>query len=88
MSTNRKFIDLGLIVVAELASDYIVRLGWKIVTGKNPPEADDFEVGLTELVIFSVLSGLLMTITKRLTVRTASRLYGKKHSRPNHTQPI
>ncbi|MCI6584729.1 MAG: DUF4235 domain-containing protein [Mobiluncus porci] len=82
MDIGWKVVDLGALAVAGLLSDNIVKIGWKLATGSNPPKDDDLEVGIAELLVFTVLSGVLLTFTKRFTVKTASKWYGKKHPAP------
>lgn len=79
MNISWKIVNLGAVAVAGLLSDNIVKLGWKVATGKNPPEDDDLEVGLAEVITFAVLSGALLAVTKRFTVQAASKWYGKNH---------
>lgn len=85
MDIGWKVVDIGAVALAGLVSDNIVKLGWKIATGKNPPKDDDLEVGMAELIVFAVLSGTFLAITKRFTVRAASNWYGKKHPLPEST---
>ncbi|EEJ53151.1 DUF4235 domain-containing protein [Mobiluncus mulieris] len=79
MNISWKIVNLGAVAMAGLLSDSIVKLGWKVATGKNPPEDDDLEVGLAEIVTFAVLSGVLLAITKRFTVQAAAKWYNKSH---------
>lgn len=80
MDIGEKLVNVAAVAFAGLISDNIVKAGWKAATGSNPPADDDVTVGLAEAIVFAVLSGVLLAIIKRFTVRTASQWWMNKHS--------
>ncbi len=80
MDIGEKVVNIAAVGLAGLISDNIVKLGWRMATGANPPQDDDVEVGLAQAIVFAVLSGVLLAIIKRFTVRTASQWWVNKHS--------
>lgn len=77
MDIGWKAIDLAAIAVAGLISDNIVKAGWKLATGRTPPADDDLEANLLEAVVFAMLSGALLAVTRRATVRSAAKWFNK-----------
>lgn len=81
MNVSWKVINFAVASVAGILSDSVTKRGWRIVTGRNPPQDDDLEVGLTELIVFAVLSGILLALTKRFTMKAAAKWYHKTQMR-------
>ena len=79
MEIGEKVVSLAAVAIAGLVSDNIVKVGWKAATGHKPPADDDLEVGMAELLVFAVISGILLALTKRFTVKTASKWWVNKH---------
>ena len=79
MDIGQKVVNVAAVAAAGLVSDNIVRLGWRMATGANPPKDNDIEVGLAQAIVFAVLSGVLLAIIRRFTVRTASQWWINKH---------
>lgn len=79
MDIGWKAVDFAAMAFAGIISDNIVKLGWKAATGHNPPEDDDLEANLAELVVFAVISAGLMAVARRFTVRSAAKWYGNKY---------
>lgn len=79
MDIGWKVLNLAAVASAGLLSDNIVKLGWKTATGHEPPQDDDLEVGMAEVLVFAVLSGILLAIIRRFTVGTAAKWWARKH---------
>lgn len=81
MDIGWKAIDLAAVAVAGLISDNIVKAGWKLATGHTPPADDDLEANLLEAVVFAMLSGALLAVTRRATVRSVAKWFNKPRPR-------
>lgn len=79
METEHKILNLAALGVAGVLSDGIVRLGWKLVTGHKAPQDDDLEVGMLEVLVFAIISGIFLAFTRRFTVKTATKFWDKRH---------
>jgi hypothetical protein len=66
-------VSMGL---AGIAAAKIVEIGWKAVTGKAAPvDPDDPGVSVAEIVVFAIVSGALLGLSRQLAALGAKRLY-------------
>lgn len=84
MDLGWKAAQAAAVVVAGLATNVIVKTGWKLVTGHNPPLEENFEAKLSEVLIMTVLSSVILALFKRFTVKQAAHWYGGAE-KPAHT---
>ena len=77
MDIGWKLVSAGSVAIATFAATKVVNVGWKMVTGHEPPEdPDDPGVRLAEVIAFAAISGALMGLTRQLALVGASRWYG------------
>ncbi|MBD3689269.1 DUF4235 domain-containing protein [Nanchangia anserum] len=78
MDIGWKIASAGSLAVAGFIADKIVDLGWKAVTGHTAPRnaEEEAQANLAEVVIFGVVSGVLVTLIRRLTVKQTNKWYG------------
>ncbi|MDO4242876.1 MAG: DUF4235 domain-containing protein [Actinomyces sp.] len=66
-------------VAAGFVADKIVSTGWKAVTGRATPKDQDelLTAGIAEVVVFAVVSGALISLTRELALRQAATWYDR-----------
>ncbi|MDO5726553.1 MAG: DUF4235 domain-containing protein [Bowdeniella nasicola] len=83
MDIGWKLVSAGSMAVASALASKVVTIGWKAVTGHQPPEdPQDPSVRLAEVLTFAVISGALMGLSKQLALAGASKWYGGKERDP------
>ncbi|MFH5821661.1 DUF4235 domain-containing protein [Georgenia sp. AZ-5] len=76
MEMGYRVVSTGALLVAGLVTNKVLDLGWKAVTGHEPPhDPDDPGVKLWEVLTFAAVSGALVGLTRQLAVRGASKWY-------------
>ena len=84
-------MDIGWKVASALSvagagfiANLAVNQGWKLVTGHRPPSDGESEAkaGLIEVIVFSALSGIAVTLLQRAAVRKTNQWYGGTHKDP------
>jgi Protein of unknown function (DUF4235) len=78
--TQKLFSKLyvGIIAaVTTLAAQRLLKAGWKLVTGDEPPSPTDPDTPVIEAVSWALASGIGMGVTQLLTQRFAARHWGK-----------
>lgn len=82
MDIGWKAASTAALLIAGLVSDNIVNVAWKAVTGHHPPRGEDeAEARLAELLVFAVVSAILATLLRRLTMKKAAKWYGGSQKR-------
>lgn len=79
--TQKLFSKLyvGIIAaVTTLATQRLLKAGWKFVTGDEPPSPTDPDTPVIEAVSWALASGIGMGVTQLLTQRIAARHWGKE----------
>jgi hypothetical protein len=74
-STGRsQAIGLASDLAVEFGTRKLVTLGWKRVTGKEPPGGeDDAKVGIAEALIWAAVLGVTMELSRIMLQRLATR---------------
>lgn len=64
---------------AGFVANKIVSTGWRAVTGRAAPKDQDelLTAGLAEVVVFAVVSGALVSLTRELALRQAAVWYDR-----------
>ena len=66
-------------LIAVLAAPKLVRLGWRRVTGTEPPAApDDQQVPLVQAVVWTLLLGAAITTARMIAMRYATFLLPRR----------
>lgn len=67
-------------VAAGFVANKVVSTGWRAVTGRAAPKDQDelLSAGLAEVVVFAVVSGALVSLTRELALRQAAAWYDRK----------
>ncbi len=69
-------------LVAVVAASRGLRAGWKVVTGKEPPDApDDKQVPLGEVVTWAMLFGATLATARMIAGRWVSRVLSPRRRR-------
>lgn len=76
MDIRRKLIVGGALALAGMAANKVLSIGWKAVTGHEPPEEVDEPVDtLGELLVFAAVSGVVVALTRQVALRGANRFF-------------
>lgn len=77
MDIGWKIVSTGSAVLAGLLANKLLDVGWKAVTGHNPPgDDDDPAVSLTEVIVFAAVSGAVIGLSRQLAQTGAAKWYG------------
>ena len=77
MDIGQRVVTTGALLVSGLVARKVLDVGWKAVTGHEPPQdPDDPGVKMWEVVIFAAVSGALVGLTRQLATRSAAKWYG------------
>ncbi|PYF99081.1 Protein of unknown function [Georgenia satyanarayanai] len=78
MDIGWKIVSTGSAVLAGLLANKLLDIGWKAVTGHEPPGEgnDDPAVSLTEVVVFAAVSGAVIGLSRQLAQAGAAKWYG------------
>ncbi len=78
MDIGWKIVSAGSAVVAGLLANKLIDIGWKVVTGHEPPSDDpnDPTVSITEIVVFAAVSGAVVGLSRQLAQAGAAKWYG------------
>lgn len=61
-------------LVAGVVADRAIAAGWRAITGKTAPTADDLlDYRLTEVVAFAVVSGATLNLMRDLSLRQVAK---------------
>ncbi len=71
--------------VTTVVAQRLVKAGWKLVTGNEPPSPTDPETPVLEAASWALASGIGVGVTQLLTQRMAARHWGKEigHETPD-----
>jgi len=85
----KKFLGTAAAIVAALLVGQLLRLGWRLVTGKKPPQDPDDPqtTNFREAVIWSAVSGALIGLARVVARRRAAQFYAKSAHEPEATTP-
>lgn len=75
MDIGWKIVSTGTALLAGLAATKVLDLGWKVVTGHEPPK-DDGQAGLREAIVFAAVSGAVAAAARHFAMRGATKWYG------------
>jgi Protein of unknown function (DUF4235) len=64
--------------VTTVVAQRLVKAGWKLVTGSEPPAPTDPETPVLEAVSWALASGIGVGVTQLLTQRIAARHWGRE----------
>jgi hypothetical protein len=77
MDIGQRVVTTGALLVSGLVARKVLDVGWKAVTGHEPPQdPDDPGVKMWEVVVFAAVSGALVGLTRQLATRSAAKWYG------------
>jgi len=78
MDIGWEIVSTGSAVLAGLLANQLLDIGWKAVTGHEPPgdDNDDPAVSLTEVVVFAAVSGAVIGLSRQLAQAGAAKWYG------------
>ncbi len=77
MDIGQRVVTTGALLVSGLVARKVLDVGWKAVTGHEPPQdPDDPGVKMWEVVVFAAVSGALVGLSRQLATRTAAKWYG------------
>lgn len=78
MDIGWKLASALSVAAAGLVANVVVNQGWKLITGHNPPNDSEAEAktGVLEVVLFSALSGVAVTLVQRAAMRKTNKWYG------------
>ncbi|WP_026407616.1 DUF4235 domain-containing protein [Actinomyces gerencseriae] len=64
-----------ILLASGIVAERVVAVGWKAVTGRPAPqdESQTLNYQLGEVVVFAIVSGAVMSLTRQLTLRQAAR---------------
>ena len=64
-----------ILLASGIVAEKVVAAGWKTVTGRPAPQDDNqvLNYQLGEVVVFAVVSGAAMSLTRQLTLRQAAK---------------
>jgi Protein of unknown function (DUF4235) len=62
---------------ATFAARKVIQFAWKKITGKEPPEPEDPQVGLGEALAWAVAMAVGVQVARMLAVRAATRTSGE-----------
>lgn len=70
----QKLVTTAAAVAAGFAANKALSIGWKAVTGHEPPTGDDDgEVSMGELVVFAAVSGAVVAFARTYATRGAAK---------------
>ncbi|KAE8762986.1 DUF4235 domain-containing protein [Georgenia thermotolerans] len=76
MDIGQRVVTTGALLVSGLVARKVLDVGWKAVTGHQPPQdPDDPGVKMWEVVIFAALSGALVGLTRQLAMRGVAKRF-------------
>lgn len=76
-------IASGLVAAAAgMAANFVLKKGWRAVTGHEAPFDETQDVDLGELLVFAAVSGVVLTLFQRTASRQTAKWLGEvpKHS--------
>ncbi|MEE6271846.1 DUF4235 domain-containing protein [Georgenia wangjunii] len=77
MDIGWKLLSTASILVTGTLVHKAIDSGWKAATGHEPPkDPDDHGVSMTEVILFAIVSGAVVEVSRRLALRGASKWYG------------
>lgn len=78
MDIGWKIVSAGSAIAAGFLANKILDVGWKAVTGHEPPsdDPDGPTVSLTEIFVFAAVSGAVIGISRQLAQAGAAKWYG------------
>ena len=71
----QKLVTTVAAVAAGFAANKLIAVGWKAVTGHEPPtgDPDDGEISIGELVVFAAVSGAVVAFARTFATRGAAK---------------
>ncbi|MFC7403529.1 DUF4235 domain-containing protein [Georgenia alba] len=77
MDIGWKLVSAVATLGATVVTTKAITVGWRAVTGHEPPvDEDDPEVEWWEVIAFTVVSGALLGVARHLALRGATKWYG------------
>lgn len=79
MDIPYKLATAGSLAIAGLIANQVVDKGWKLVTGHSSPQGEDEdEARVAELIAFAVISGVLVSLTRRYALKGTKKFLGAR----------
>jgi Protein of unknown function (DUF4235) len=69
--------------VTTIATQRLLKAGWKFTTGKEPPSPTDPDASLVTALTWAVASAAGVAVTQLLTQRMAARYWDKENDSPD-----
>lgn len=77
MNVPYKIASAGALAVSGIIANQVVDKGWKAVTGHESPQGQDEDnAAIVELLVFAVISGVLVSLTRRYALRGTKKFFG------------
>ncbi|WP_324649280.1 DUF4235 domain-containing protein [Georgenia sp. H159] len=78
MDIGWKIVSTGSAVLAGILANKVLDVGWKAVTGHEPPHEDpnDPSISTLEIVVFAAVSGAVIGIIRQFAQVGAAKWYG------------
>ncbi|WP_448073723.1 DUF4235 domain-containing protein [Georgenia yuyongxinii] len=77
MDIGYRIVSTGALLLAGVVTHKVLDLGWRAVTGHEPPQdPDDPGVKMWEVITFAAVSGALVGLSRQLALRGAAKWYG------------
>ncbi len=80
----QKLVTTVAAIAAGFAANKLLSVGWKAVTGHEPPtgDADDGEISIGELVVFAAVSGAVVAFARTFATRGAAKWMASGDKKP------
>ncbi|MDO5034434.1 MAG: DUF4235 domain-containing protein [Actinomycetaceae bacterium] len=77
MNLTYKLATAGALALAGIIANQVVDKGWKLATGHPSPQGEDEDQAkFAELMVFAVVSGVLVSITRRYALKGTKKFFG------------
>ena len=79
MDVPYKLATAGALALSGLVANKVVDQGWKLVTGHPSPQGEDEDQAkFAELIAFAVISGVLVTVTRRYALKSTKKFFAPR----------
>ncbi|MDO5049230.1 MAG: DUF4235 domain-containing protein [Actinomycetaceae bacterium] len=77
MNVPYKLATAGSLALAGLIANQVVDKGWKLFTGHESPQGEnEDEAKFVELIVFAMVSGVLVAVTRRYALKGTKKFFG------------
>ncbi|WP_241153032.1 DUF4235 domain-containing protein [Neoactinobaculum massilliense] len=77
MDMGWKLVSAGAGIVSGIVANKLVDVAWGKLSGRDKPDLEDPDAPIVDVLVFTLVSGIVTSVLSSMVERKAARWYGK-----------